>query len=217
MSNFSFPEEEWEKLYPLLHTRVAGWVFSSRLPLWSKQRNEIVEDIVQDALLKTFAYTQRVERGEARSIDSLESISAVTAYHCYVDALRHDRRLQPLPPELEESAGIWVSRVDADPAELAIDNIHYELVFIMAAHWIADLPEKQRAALLTDLANRMYFDPFQSTPLQDALASVGIDMRDYQRLLPGEKKARARHAAHLSLAYKRLAFHAYVQRYALVA
>lgn len=217
MSNCSFTEEEWENLYPLLHTRVASWVFSSRLPLWAKQRSEIIEDIVQDALLKTFAYSLRVERGEARIIDSLERISTVTAYHCYVDALRHDRRLQPLPPELEESAGVPVSRVDADPAELAIDNIHYELVFILAARWIADLPEKQRAALLTDLANRMFFDPFQSTPLQDALASVGIEISEYQKPLPGDKQARARHAAHLSLAYKRLAFHAYLQRYALVA
>ena len=217
MSDSCLNEEVWEHLYQLLHTRVATWVFSSHLPLWGKQRKEIIEDIVQDALLKTFVYTQRVERGEARIIVSLERICVVIAYHCYVDAHRHDRRLQPLLPELEEPAGVAVCMVDVDPSELAIDNIHYELVFMMAARWIADLPEKQRAALLTDLANRMYFDPFHSTPLQDALASVGIEMREYQQPLPEDKQARARHAAHLSLAYKRLAFHAYLQRYALVA
>ena len=63
----------------------------------------------------------------------------------------------------------------------------------------------------------MYFDPFKSTPLQDALASVGIDMHDYQKPLPNDKQGRARYAAHLSLAYKRLAFLAYMQRYTLVA
>jgi DNA-directed RNA polymerase specialized sigma24 family protein len=217
MSESCFNEEVWEDLYPLLHTRVTTWVFSSRLPLWMRQRNEIVEDIVQDALLKTFAFTKRVERGEACITDSLERICTVTAYHCYVDVLRRDRRLQPLLPEFEEPAGPPVSIVDTDPSELAIDNIYYELIFIQAARWIAALPEKQRAALLTDLANRMYFDPFHTTPLQDALAAVGIEMRDYQKPLPEDKQARARHAAHLSLAYKRLAFHAYVQRYAFVA
>ena len=211
-----FSDKDWENLYLILRPRIANWVFSSRLPLWSKQSNEIIEDITQDALLKTFAYTLRGARGEVRIIESLERISTVTAYHCYVDALRHDRRLQPLPSELEE-VGIPASLVDTDPAELAIDNIHYELVFVMAARWIADLPEKQRAALLTDLANRMYFDPFESTPLQDAMAAVGIEMRAYQKPLPCNKQARANHAAHLSLAYKRLAFLAYMQRYALAA
>ncbi len=216
MSESSFNEEVWEHLYRLLHTRVASWVYSSHLQLWSKQYNEIIEDIVQDALLKTFAYTLRVERGEARAIDSLERICVVIAYHCYVDAHRHDRRLHPLP-EFEEWTGVPVSKAYVDPAELAIDNIHYELVLILAVRWIADLPQKQRTALLTDLANRMYFDPFHPTPLQEALLSVGIDIHDYQKPLPAEKQARANHAAHLSLAYKRLASLAYMQRYMLVA
>lgn len=207
----------WEHLYRLLHTRVAAWVYSSQLQLWSKQRNETIEDIVQDALLKTFAYTLRVERGEARAIDSLERVCVVIAYHCYVDAHRRDRRLQPLPPEFEEPIEVAVSRTDADPSELAIDNIHYELVFMQAARWIVRFPDKQRTALLVDLANRMYFDPFESTPLQEAFASVGIDIGSYKRPLPSNTKERANHAAHLSLAYKRLALLAYMQRYTLVA
>lgn len=217
MSESSFDEEVWEHLYQLLHTRVAAWVYSSQLQLWSKQRNEIIEDIVQDALLKTFAYTLRVERGEARAIDSLERVCVVIAYHCYVDAHRRDRRLQPLPPEFEEPIGVAVSRIDTDPSELAIDNIHSELIFIQAARWIVRFPVKQRTALLIDLANRMYLDPFESTPLQEALASVGIDMHDYQKPLPADRQRRANHAAHLSLAYKRLALLAYMQRYTLVA
>ncbi len=217
MSNFSFQEEEWGKLIPLLRDRVARWVCTSCRLSWTRQRHDIIEDIVGEAMVKLVAYAQRAELGTGREIDSLERIAAVTAYHCYVDVFRRDEKIVPLIQDTQEPWEYMIRGVDVDPSELAIDNIYYELLFIQAASWIVELPEKQRAALLTDLANRMYFDPFQSTPLQDALASVGIDMRDYQKPLPVDKQARARHAAHLSLAYKRLAFHAYMRRYALVA
>lgn len=217
MSNFSFSEEEWGKLIPLLRERVARWVCTSCRLSWTRQRHDIIEDIVGEAIVKLVAYAQRAELGAVSEIDSLEKIAHVTAYHCYVDAYRRDEKIVPLIQDSEEP-GVYVIRVaDIDPTEIAIDNIYYELVFIQAARWIATFPEKQRGALLTDLANRMYFDPFQTTPLEDALASVGIEIRNYRKPLPVDKQARARHAAHLSLAYKRLAFHAYMLRYALVA
>ena len=212
-----FSDRDWENLYLILRPRIATWVCTSGLPLWSKQRNEIIEDIVQDALFKTYAYMLRAARGEARIIESLERISTVTAYHCYVDLFRRDRRLQPFPPELDEPGGVPVSSFAIDPAEIALDNVYDELLFIQIARWIADLPNKQRTALLMDLADRMYLDPFELTPLQKALISEGIDMHDYQHPLPEDKPARARHAAHLSLAYKRLKLLAYMYRYALVA
>lgn len=217
MSNFSFTEEEWENLIPLLRVRIARWVCTSCRLSWTRQRHDIIEDIVGDAMVKLVAYAQRAELGTVHVIDSLEKIAAVTAFHCYVDAYRRDEKIVPLIQDTEEPWEYVVRGDDIDPSELAIENIFYELLFIQAARWIADLPEKQRSALLTDLANRMFFDPFHSTPLQDALASVGIEIIDYRKPLPGDKQARARHAAHLSLAYKRLAFHAYLQRYALVA
>lgn len=217
MSGYGFKDEEWENLYPLLHARIARWVCTSRSPSWARQRHEIIEDIVGEAMVRIVAYAKRAECGNARVIDSLEKISAVTAYHCYVDAFRRDRNVVPLMQDAQEPGEYVIRGFDVDPSELAIENIHRELLFIQAARWIANLPDKQRTALLTDLANRMYFDPFQSTPLQEALASVGIDMLDYMKPLPEDKQARARHAAHLSLAYKRLALLAYMQRYTLVA
>jgi len=217
MSGYGFKDEEWENLYPLLHARIARWVCTSRSPLWARQRHEIIEDIVGEAMVRIVAYAKRAECGNARVIDSLEKISAVTAYHCYVDAFRRDRNVVPLMQDAQEPGEYVIRGFDVDPSELAIENIHRELLFIQAARWIANLPDKQRTALLTDLANRMYFDPFQSTPLQEALESVGIDILDYMKPLPKDKQARARHAAHLSLAYKRLALLAYMQRYTLVA
>src|SRR5260370_20343607 len=122
MSGYCFKDEEWERLYPLLHARVAHWVLTSRMLLWTRQCNAIVEDIVQEALLKTFVYAQRAARGEVRLIDSLDKISAVTAFHCYVDALRRDRNMQPISVDTQEPIEYAITGVDVDPSELAIDN-----------------------------------------------------------------------------------------------
>src|ERR1700737_281446 len=128
-------EEMWGNLYLVLKPKVAYWVFTSRMPLWTRQRNEIIEDIVQDALLKTFVYAQKAQRGEVRMIDSLESIGSVTAYHCYIDAFRRDQRMLPLPQEYNELIECSITCIEMDLSEQAIDNIHYELVFIQAARW----------------------------------------------------------------------------------
>ena len=214
MAGQSFFEEDWGNLYPLLRSRVAQWVNTSRVPTWTRQRESIIEDLVQDALLKTFVYAQDNEREE---IDSLERFSAVTAYRCFVDLRRHDLRMLPLIQNKQERVEYEVTWLDVDLSEQAINNVHHEQLFKLTAMWTVKLPDKQRTAFLTDLANRMYFDPLCLTPLQQAFASVGICLFDYQQPLPDDARARARHAAHLSLAYKRLALQAYMYQYMFVA
>ncbi|HLX57484.1 MAG TPA: hypothetical protein VKR83_10690 [Ktedonobacteraceae bacterium] len=217
MSEQLFSEKDWENLYLILKPRVAFWVRTSRVSIWTRQREEIIEDIVQDALVKVLVYAQKASRGEVRMIGSLENICAVIAYHCYVDARRRDMRLVPLMQDSQKPAENIITWIDTDLSEQAINNIHYELLFIQMACWIVSFPDKQRIALLIDLANRMYFDPFYPTPLQKAFASVGICIQKYKKMLSNDIKERARHAAHLSLAYKRLAQLAYVQRWMLLA
>ena len=210
-----FSEEDWGNLYLILKPRVAHWVCTSRVPSWTRQRESIVEDLVQETLLKTVAYAKRAACGIVRIIDSLENISATIAYHCFIDLRRRDLRVVPL---MQGYPGSYeVTWLDEDLSEQAINNIHYELLFMQAARWIVNFPDKQRTALLMDLANRMYFDPFCPTPLQQALASVGIRTQDYKKPLSHDAAERARHSAHLSLAYKRLAELAYMQRYILYA
>lgn len=215
--SYLFSEEDWGNLYLALKPRIANWVYTSRVPTWTRQRDSIIEDLVQETLLKTIVYAKRTASGIVRLIDSLENISVTIAYHCFTDLRRQDLRVLPLRQDQSEATECEVREGDEDPSEQTIDNIQYELLFIQAARWIVHLPEKQRTALLIDLANRMYIDPLQPTPLQEALASVGIAIRDYQKPLPHDRQARARHAAHLSLAYKRLASLAYMQRYTIVA
>ncbi len=217
MSGQVFSDEEWEKLYPLLQARVAFWIRTARVPLWTRQRESIMEDIVQDTLLKTLAYAKRAERGEACKIDSLENFSAVIAHNCFIDALRKDIHALPLLQDAYEPARYIDSGASSEWSEQAIENVHREVLFAQAARWIVKFPDKQRTAILIDLANKMYFDSLFPTPMQRAFVSAGIPLQEYQRPLPRDAGARARHAAHLSLAYKRLAELAYMQRYMLVA
>lgn len=217
MSRRVFSEADWEKLYPHLQSRVSHWVRTSHVSLWCRQYDTVVEDIVQDALLRTFIYAQRAERGEVRMIESLEHISAVVAYHCYIDMWRRDHRVLPLFPDSHEPIAPVDNWTCIDLSEQAINDVYREWLFMKAAQWIVSFPDKQRTALLIDLANKMHFDPFCPTPLQQAFTAAGIRLQEYRRPLSNDPVERARHAAHLSLAYKRIANLAYLQRYTIVA
>jgi len=210
-------DSHWEKLYSLLYSRVTFWVRSSHVNTWRKQQDEIVEEIVQEAITRTFLYAQRADRGETRSIDSLEWVSATIAYRCFVDLWRRDRRLVLLFQNDNLSEDIVIKSEYHDPSELAINNVHLESLFVKLAHMIVMFPDKQRTALLVDLANRMHFDLAQPTPLQRAFLGVGIQLQDFQLPLPEDLVERARHATNLSLAYKRITNLFYLQQYTIVA
>jgi hypothetical protein len=91
-----------------------------------------------------------------------------------------------------------------DPAEVSIEQTYQEWLFTLLARKIATFPEKQRVALLIDLANRMCFDT-HPTPLQQAFLQVGIRLQEYQQPGPRDPVGRNRHASLVSQAYKRLA------------
>jgi hypothetical protein len=72
-----------------------------------------------------------------------------------------------------------------------------------AARIITTIPNKQRRALLVDLAR---YNDFAEEPtlMEQALAEVGIQLCDYRHLLPPTSLERSRHNALVSLGYRRL-------------
>ncbi|WP_376796743.1 hypothetical protein [Thermogemmatispora sp.] len=194
----------WEQLYCLLRPRVAHWVHSSSLSSWSRQREEIVTDIVQETMMRLIHYARRAERGEVAPIDSLEHLSLMVAYNCFRDLWRRDHCLIYIIQHDCASQRASLLSPDPDQFEAALDRVFEEWLFSFLAREIVNFPEKQRTALLIDLANRMHFGP-QPTVLQRAFLEVGIDLQQYQRELPADPAERGRHASLLSLAYKRLA------------
>src|SRR5438270_7474974 len=111
----------WQKLYLLLRPLVKRWVYSSHVPSWKGQEEDVVEDIVQEAITRLFHYSQRAERGEVVPIDAIEHMIKVVALNYCKDLQRRERRL--LRPSIDErSYGEPVDSTNTvDPAEIAID------------------------------------------------------------------------------------------------
>ncbi len=192
----------WSSLYSFLRPYVKRLVCSSGIPSWRGQEDDIVEDIVQETIIRVLRCIQRGESGEGVPIVSPEGLSIVIAQNYYEDLRRRDRRLVRIATD-EHSRGVHiVLQNHHDPSELAITNMFLEWLFVKFSLEAVKFPYKQRTALLIDLASRMDFDA-QPTPLQKAFLEAGIRLQDYQRPLPKDTVERSRHTSNTSHAYKR--------------
>ena len=198
-----FDEQTWYDLYTWLLPLVEKWVYYANVASWHGQQKEISEDIAQEAVMRTFHYSQRASRGEVRGIESLKSLGRTIAQNHFRDRRKKDWCL--LHPTENEARGFIPLQMTAkvDPALLALDRLMLASTIISAARILAKFPPRQRSAILTDLANSSDFDG-SPTLLELALHAEGIRLRDYHRPLPEEPAERNKHAVHLCIAYKRL-------------
>lgn len=196
-------EQIWNDLFTWLLAMVEKWVVYADVSCWRGQQKEVSEDIAQEALLRTFRYTQRAKRGEVQPVVSLKSLSKVIAQNYFRDRRRKDQHLvRPFSNEDSDQLPC-TPRGLVDPAQIALDHLIFCTAIVMAAQVVAHFPHQQRIALLTDLANISDFDA-PPTLLEQSLSKEGIHLRDYKRPLPSEPAQRGRFAAHLCIAYKRL-------------
>ena len=196
-------DSTWEQLYLLLRPYVRRLVYSSDTSSWSGQEADIVEDIVQETITRTLKYARQAELGQTASIASLEGLSKVIARNYCQDLRRHDVRLVRTEQN-DSSPELYAGSDDAvDLLEVALNNMFLEKIFVKLSSEVVKFPHKQRAALLVDLANRMYFG-VHPTPLQQAFQGVGIRLQDYRQSLPDDPTSRGRHSSLVSLGYKRV-------------
>ncbi len=196
-------EQIWDNLFTWLLAVVEKWVLYADVSCWRGQQREVSEDIAQEALLRTFKYTQRAQQGKVQPVVSLKSLSKVIAQNYFRDRRRKDQLLvRPFQNEEHEQL-VFATHNIVDPAEIALDHLIFCTAIVMAAQVVAQFPLQQRTALLTDLANISDFDA-PPTLLEQSLSTEGIHLRDYHRPLPTEPAQRGRFAAHLCIAYKRL-------------
>src|SRR5947199_5994297 len=145
----------WQDLYPVLRSFAHRLVFSLQVPSWQGQEDDVAEDIVQETVCRLIDYAQKVEQGEAIAIVVIERFMRVVASNYGRDLRRRDRRLVRMSSENNAWEDIMV-RDPINPAEEAIENVYQEWFFTQVARIIADFPTKQRAALLTDIANHTH-------------------------------------------------------------
>lgn len=194
----------WSDLYLLLQSLSRRLVFSSGVPGWRGQEDEVAEDLAQETAYHLLAYRQKIARGEAAPISSLERFVSVVARNRCRDSVRRDRRLVRLTAEHAYLATRALQEEYTSPFDVAIEHVDEEACFVSIARLVVRFPEKQRRALLIDLANRMCFEE-EATALQRAFLNVGIRLQDYQRPLPTTPRERARHCSLLYYAYRRFA------------
>lgn len=189
-------EDKCRELLSFLRSYAWRLVRAADVESWRGQRADLVEDIVQETAHRLIERARRVATGELPPIESLKGFARIIARHYCVDLQRQDSRLRR---EISSAALEHMS-----PPDLAIERLSQEELFARLARCIACFPAKQRKALLTDLANCMQFEE-EPSALQKAFLAQDIDLRTYQRPLPDEPAARARHAALVYVAYKRVA------------
>ncbi len=198
-------EQTWYDLYAWLLPIAEGWVYCADVATWQGQQREIAEDIAQEAVARTFQYSQRAERGEVPIIASLKSLTRTIAQNYFRDRRKKDWCLLP-PPTYEvswEGCEMHPGRENLSPSEIAVDQLILDATITDAARLLVKFPRRQRDVLLTDLANLADFGD-QPSLLEQALFAEGIQLRDYRHPLPSEPLARNRYAALLCIAYKRL-------------
>src|SRR6266566_245960 len=196
----------WETLYHFLETRVRLWVRSSHITHWHGLEEEIIEDIVQEAIMCTFIYASNysssTEEGGIIPCNSLRHISMAIAYKQYQDWRYQESKFVYTRPHEESIHGYVVIYEQVDPLERVVDSTFQEWYCDLLAGEIAKMPDTLRTALLIDLANRLHFDVQPTRMLQRAFLKAGLRLQDYQRPLRSNPKERRRHEAWLRLAYR---------------
>lgn len=206
-------ETAWIDLFPLLVStaRSLAYSYSAQVSSWQGQEEELAQDIVQETARRMIERARKAERGEAEPVYSRKMITTTAQNYCK-DLRRHDRRLfRP------QAYGYEVSgQVPADASPALFDEIceyidHRQLLEQVVSE-IVRFPEKQRTALLIDLANRMSFCG-PPTMLQQAFLAAGTDIADYLRPLPDDRRERSQHMSLLNYALRRIALLPCVQEY----
>ncbi|GCE25943.1 hypothetical protein KDA_14270 [Dictyobacter alpinus] len=193
----------WMELYSTLRPYILGWVYSSGVTSWHGQEHDIADDILQEAVIRTLKYTRLVENGLGMPIHSMTCFGRTVAHNHFRDLRRRELRLiRPSSPDGEVSY-LLANGDEVDPSEIALDSLMRISVLMALARLIVDFPIKQRTALLIDLANHADLSG-ETSQLQSAFQTVGIDLRTYRCTLSRDPLERSRHAASLSMAYKRL-------------
>ena len=210
-------EISWHELYPSLYSLIRRQVYAFRVPSWYGQENDIVDDIVQEAMRRTVERIQRAEQGQETPIYCLEHMIVVIACNYCRDLRRRDKRFVH---SITDSSSYVEQATDSAPTQdlsaEATEQVYQEALFTLLAQEVAQFPYKQREALLVDLANHMSFEE-QPTALQKAFLHVDIRLQDYQQVASQDIRQRARQAALLHHAYKRVAQLSHLQQYARVA
>ena len=201
----------WHMIYRQLTIAVTHWVCLANLLAWKNQREEIIDDIVQETMMKVLKRIHLGETGELAPVYSVEGLCIRVARNVFIDMLRRDRRLVPLASNNNDEL-YDIPDDGVNYSEVAVDNVYYANLFTQVALAIQGFPPKLRAAMITDLVSRMSFDS-EETPLQKALLNAGINLEEFRGQCPSDPVMKSRQSSLASLGYKKISTLDCIQEY----
>ncbi|MGI9057024.1 MAG: RNA polymerase sigma factor [Ktedonobacteraceae bacterium] len=200
----SVTSNSWENQARVLRRLVRGWVYSTHIPLWAGEEEEVISDIVQEALCRTLERMRKAERQEATPVNSPDFLSRTIARNLFIDFIRKDKRIVPLS-QMTHSSGEETFEFElADNAEDVNEQVFQQSIFNALAPEIANFPKKQKFALLVDIAKHTNFTTNEDM-LRKSFLKVGVRLEDYLGWQPENTIERSRFASLLSISYKRVA------------
>lgn len=202
----------WHLLNNHLTIAVSQWVRSANLLAWKAQREEIIDDIVQETMMKVLKRIYQGESGELSPVYSVEGLSIRVAHNVFIDMLRRDRRLVPLASDNWSDATYDIPDDGDDYSEVAVDNVYNASLFTRVALAIQSFPPKLRTAIIIDLVSRMAFDG-EITSLQQALLNAGIDLEEFRSQRSSDPVMKSRQSSLASLGYKKISTLGCIQEY----
>jgi hypothetical protein len=194
----TWDENTWKHLWNILLVFARRTIFSCNVAYWRGQEYDLAEDVVQASILHIIERSHHREGTRTLSPSSLKRLTCNIASNYIKDLKRQEMHFTR---ENIYSA----ERVNHSEmvSETVTENIYREELFVQIAEEVKKFPERQRDALLMDLANHMQFDG-KPTALNRAFLTVGINLQEYQKPLPLDPATRTRYSSLLVHAYKRL-------------
>ncbi len=197
--------EEWHVLNKILLSYIKNCLYTYSVLHWIGGEQELAEDVLQETYLRAFRFAHNSEEHEdVPPINNFEALCKTIAKRYILDIRRKDKHFVGSLDNTAFSITHETISMSDDPAMIAIEDILLYTCMLSFSQAIKRFPKKQRIALLTDLARNADFDDECSRPLERAMWSVGIPLRDYYCELPHDPILRSQYKALVSIAYKRL-------------
>ena len=196
--------EEWNTLETVLHSYIQKHLYTLRLTHWQGAEKEITEDVLYEAILRAIRYAQRAISSTTSPIHSFEAICKTIAKRYLLDLRRKDKRLVFSLDNTPSITEHQYTETSDDPAERVIEDIMLYSKMLQVSKIVKGFTPKLKEAMLIHLANLADFNDEQPSPLERAMWSVSIPLREYRQDVSRDPVLRSRHAALVCLGYKTL-------------
>ncbi len=191
---------EWHTLDSKLHAYIKNCLYKYSVTLWVGDEQNLVDDVLQETYLRALCFAAK----NASSIACFEALCKTIAKRYILDLRRKEKRFAGSLDNSAFTITYMITSTAVDPFELVLEDITYFSSILMFSQIIKKFPEKQRTAILIDLARNVDFDNECPGPLERAMYAVGIALREYDCPQPHDPVLRKRHNSLVCLAYKRL-------------